>query len=72
MGDHWHSSGIFLKSLRAWDYPNKYAFCPQKAMLACWHIADTFFACKKNCGHCFQGLIFRFPHEEGQLWAKLS
>jgi len=25
--------GITLKPLRAWDYPNRTAFCPPKAML---------------------------------------
>ena len=33
MGDHWHLSGIFLKPLRAWDYPNKLPFVPKRRCL---------------------------------------
>ena len=33
MGDHWHLSGIFLKPLRAWDYPNNLPFVPKRRCL---------------------------------------
>ena len=33
MGDHWHLTGIFLKPLRDWDYPNKLPFVPERRCL---------------------------------------